>query len=96
MPVLRNADSFQTPGEVGVMVKARLDQDKVHCELYLSLTGRAASLEVKVRKKVGELARSVPLHCLSICSALDRDLQLPALPASSLHNQLTSTSNFPL
>lgn len=79
--ILRNADSFQTPGEVGVMVKARLDPNKAHCELYLSLTGRAAGLEVKVRKEVREPARSTPLHCLSICPALDRDLQLPAPPA---------------
>ena len=56
MPVLRNADSFQGPGEVSVMVKSRLDQDKVLCELYLSLTGRAAGLEVKVKKEVRELA----------------------------------------
>ena len=31
-----------------------------------------------------------------ICSARDRDLQLSAPPVSSAHNQLTSTSNFPL
>lgn len=44
------------------MVKARLDPHKVHCELYLGLTGRAAGLEVKVRKEVGEPApRSIAL-----------------------------------
>lgn len=61
--------------------------------ISLSLGGRPAWM--KVEEEVRELS-AVPWLCLSICSALDRDLLLSAPPVSSAHNQLTSTSNFPL
>lgn len=79
MAVLRNADSHpgcagfvsgtveEAPGEglcgAGVMARARLDQYKLHCELCLTLTGRAASLEVKVEKevRVASVSRSIAL-----------------------------------
>lgn len=109
MLVLRNADppsgsSPSTSGALEVMWGEGLGQWvwwsawagpvlTLPCELHHPLPGRVASPGVKVKEEVrGAVCRSS--HRLSICSALDRDLQLSAPPVSSPHNQLTSTSNF--
>lgn len=73
--------------QVGVMVKAGLDQYKLHPERYVTLPGRVASPEVKVKKEVkGESVFS--FHCAAFQSTWPWIEIFSSQPHRSLHRTI--------